>query len=193
MLKLKVFLLIVAACLVTGEVFAECGAKKVRKKVTYMDCPSGRKSLIQTSRGDLENMLEDLEEEAEKLDRRLKRSKINSKKNAKLRCEREEVAMETLHLCQRYFISYGGKKRSDKIQEIMQKESALIKEALKDQEDFPIRELFDDYLNTLQKVRSGEIEFRGRKPNGYAALLGEIQKAQKKALETIHEKRLKKF
>ena len=87
----------------------------------------------------------------------------------------------------------AAKKRSDKIQEIMQKESALIKEALKDQEDFPIRELFDDYLNTLQKVRSGEIEFRGRKPNGYAALLGEIQKAQKKALKTIHEKRLKKF
>ena len=160
------------------------------RKIIIKNPVTGVPKLKEINRADLENTLEELEEDAERLDKKLKKVKDDSRQSIRLNNEREEISLEIIHRCQRYLLEYGNKKRAASIWELMKRESAMLKTALKNNKDFPFPELFDDYISTLVKIRKNQIPYDGKVPRSNSSLLKEIQEKQEKALEEIHRKNL---
>ena len=194
MQKIKILLSMISIGFLTFEFFAaetiNLPDREQTRKIIIKNPVTGVPKLKEINRADLENTLEELEEDAERLDKKLKKVKDDSRQSIRLNNEREEISLEIIHRCQRYLLEYGNKKRAASIWELMKRESAMLKTALKNNKDFPFPELFDDYISTLVKIRKNQIPYNGKVPRSNSSLLKEIQEKQEKALEEIHKKNL---
>lgn len=154
--------------------------------------PPGRK-IKNLSYGDnksnLSGQLRRLEEEAEDLDRKMRRIKPESKKYATMTREREKLALDIVHTCQRYLENRRGKtdSRTEQVMRMMKSEAVYLKNTVSKIKDFPVPQMLTNVDAAIDALRAGKVTFSGKVGRNDAATLREVQKLQRKALENYHK------
>jgi hypothetical protein len=148
---------------------------------------------VTAGKGDISGRLRRLEEDMEDLDKKLRNADADSKKGISLRQQREELGLKMIHEAQLFFLDYGSKKmdgRARKLMLLWKNESQMLMKTLGKIKDFPGAEELTSLPKLLKKARSGKFAI-SRIPRSDSALLREIQKLQKDALEDYHKQEMR--
>ena len=158
----------------------------------FAKCPSNvkkGKSKHSVSSSDVSGYLRRLEEESEDMARKMRNADPRTKSGLNLFHKRDELSMKIVHECQNYLFRYNNKNdsRTRKIRMMMKSEAASLLDTVGKIKNFPCPEAIMDYSNALYELRRGKIKYSRRLPSSDSALLKDIQKDQRNALDEYYK------
>ena len=141
-----------------------------------------------SGKGDISSSLDKLKKDIEDIDKKMRNAESGSRKEMNLRHEREKLALEAIHECQRFFLNNRkNDPRARKTRQLFEQMDKILVESAKKSKDFLYPDRMQNVNEVLEEIRAGKLNFPGRIPKSDSVLLKDIQKIQKKALEEFHK------